>query len=65
MAGSGKTEKGDKKSARKPLPKLRKLSNTSSMDEESGGAAANDPASNICPTPTQPGYTQNTHLPFC
>lgn len=64
MAGSGK-EKGDKKSARKPLPKLRKLGNTRAMEEESGGAAAADPASIICPTPTQPGYTQPTHPPFC
>lgn len=57
-------QKKDKTSGRKPLPKLKKLSNTGAMEDETVGGGA-DPASIICPTPTQPGYTLPTHLPYC
>lgn len=65
MTGSKESDdKGKQKRVRKPLPKIKKLNNTSALSEQDGGAAA-DAASVYCQTPQQPGYTQNTHLPYC
>lgn len=64
MTGSkGSDDKPGQKRVRKPLPKIKKLNNTSAMSEKEGGAIAFP--SETCPTPQQPGYTQNTHLPYC
>lgn len=65
MTDSTGDDKKGRDRVRKPLPKSKKLNNTQSMKDLTGGAAAYDPQSVNCPTPQQPGYTQNTHLPFC
>ena len=61
----GDDKAGRSERVRRALPKSKKLNNTQSMTDLAGGNANVDPASVVCPTPQQPGYTQMTHLPFC
>lgn len=55
----------DRKRIRKPLPKSKKLNNTQILNSKAGGAGGQAPVTVICPTPQQPGYTINTHAPYC